>query len=458
MESEKRYLGEIVSVRSDEHYGFIGIGTVCRADGKLHDLDTNADIFVHQDECSSAIKVGMSVTFMVVPNTHRGEGKYRATGAVEVLEGELVPAGEAAVPGLSAMAPLSVSSEAAAYLSRMKVVPAATVEKVAANEPLRGVERGPEGIPQDAEGKKRLLEAFLRYLFPTMWSFHADFRVDDNNDDELEHLLREAIEDHRALGMGAQVPTVEAEVKKFKDIRKALKMIWEEDLVRRDTIIPIRYLPDLFMACPVWFSFAEGQDKSTAMQSWSSADPLPHAAVQYFCDLFPKDERWCDTFQLFNRRWRPLEMYQGEIMPPHVIRRLRKSTQYFDYVVVATPYHDVAGKEWQDPQWLRAIDPYVLGFKKGLPVFFVLARFSDAGVFPLHAELVADTIEFLKSHKDHLRKFNDVPSPYWYGGTSPSASVQNLGTRLIGHVEELLRAFEAGQLFDWLRGETDIAG
>ena len=136
---------------------------------------------------------------------------------------------------------------------------------------------------------------------------------------------------------------------------------------------------------------------------------------------------------------------------------MRKAVELFDYVVIATPYHDEAGKDWEDLDWLRSIDPYVLGFKKGIPYFFVLARFSDAGTFPLFNELVADTIEFLRARKDRLAGFDQVDRPYWYTpGKAESFCVSQLGSVLQGRVDELLAAFEAGNLFDWLR-TADVA-
>jgi len=132
---------------------------------------------------------------------------------------------------------------------------------------------------------------------------------------------------------------------------------------------------------------------------------------------------------------------------------MRKAIEVFDYVVIATPYHDQAGRDWQDLEWLRAIDPYVLGFKKGIPFFFVLARFSDTGTFPLFNELVGDTIEFLKANKQKLANFNQIHRPFWCVQDRSIAEQDPFGDFLMRHVEQLLAAFEAGNLFDWLRGD-----
>jgi len=158
-----------------------------------------------------------------------------------------------------------------------------------------------------------------------------------------------------------------------------------------------------------------------------------------------------------NRRVRTLKQYKGEVIPPNVARRMRKAVELFDYVVIATPYHDQAGMDWQDLQWLRAIDPYILGFKKGIPFFFILARFSDTGTFPLFNELIADTIEFLRVRKEKLDGFNLVNNPYWCNVEKlDMMGIPYFGNYLMQHVGQLLAAFEAGNLFDWLRGEGTV--
>ena len=148
-------------------------------------------------------------------------------------------------------------------------------------------------------------------------------------------------------------------------------------------------------------------------------------------------------------------MYHGDKVPPFVARRLRKAVEAFDYVVIATPYHQEAGKDWQDIAWLEMIDPYVFGFKKGIPFFFVLARFSDSGTFPLYPEMVADTVEFLKANISKLHGFNRVSSPYWHQfGTTNKYGYAQHGTYLQRHTDALIQHFEKGDLFDWLRGEA----
>src|SRR3989344_3284465 len=75
------YLGRIASVPGRFGFGFIGIGTVTKDDGSPHGIDTDCDIFIHQDNCEPLLRIGAPVRFMVVPDRKRGKGAYRAIGA-----------------------------------------------------------------------------------------------------------------------------------------------------------------------------------------------------------------------------------------------------------------------------------------------------------------------------------------------------------------------------------------
>lgn len=456
--SATRYLGRIVSVPGADGFGFIGIGGVTQEDGSPHGLNTVEDIFLHKDDCAAELKVGMEVLFDVIPDRKRGEGAYRAVGAVRHIEVELLPRNEQPIPGFAIMVPPVREKAELALRERlpvhagMKLVPEETVSQVVANAPMPRIPRVND-IPRDGETKQELVQWFLSMLFPNMASFGTDYRILDYTDAELDHEVEETAENYRLMGLDQQIEVMGSEVKRFKETRGALALMLEDNLVRRDTVIPIRYLPDLFMAVPVWYFWVNPETQNGAASDWESPDPQPHTAVKHFCELF-QSQRWCDTFQLFNRRIRTLKQYKGEMIPPQVARRMRRAVELFDYVVIATPYHDQAGKDWESIEWLRAIDPYVLGFKKGIPFFFVLARFSDAGTFPLFNELVADTVEFLRARKEKLNGFNQTERPYWcHTDKQKTMGANPFGNYLKRHVDQLLASFEAGNLFDWLRQE-----
>jgi hypothetical protein len=462
----QRLIGRIGTVPGADGYGFISLSTVERSDGSPHNLPTKSDVFVHQDDCCSKLRPGMMVEFNAIERPgHPGE--YRATGAIEFVEAELIPSHEMVVPGFSAPLPFNPVTEmeiAKTILpihSRMKSVSAQTVEKVVANKPMPDI---PRSIGRPKEGQQeQMLQNFLLNLFPHMAGFGTDFKVLEASDEELDRQVSEEVESLRELGMTDHAAKIKLEVDRFKSTRSAIRFAHEEGLVRPDTIVPIRYLPDIFMAVPVWFYYA-GQDVLPAIADTGRVDdPRVHPWTRYFCDLFPRDQRWADTFQLYNRRMRSLRDYAGEgfdVIPPFIARRLKWAVKAFDFVVIATPYHDLAARDWRDVEWLRSIDPYVLGFKKGIPYFFILARFSDSGTFPLYHRLVGDAIEFLKVNLQKLDGFNTVRNPYWYDSGNKSDIRFNgelPGEILKEHVRALLRAFDQGNLFDWLRQEDEAS-
>ena len=61
------YVGRIASVPDNNGFGFVGIGSVTKTDGSNHNLKTEHDIFIHQDECSVPLRVGLEVSFEAVP-------------------------------------------------------------------------------------------------------------------------------------------------------------------------------------------------------------------------------------------------------------------------------------------------------------------------------------------------------------------------------------------------------
>lgn len=117
-----------------------------------------------------------------------------------------------------------------------------------------------------------------------------------------------------------------------------------------------------------------------------------------------------------------------------------------------TPYHDKAGAEWDSLVWQRNIDPYIIGFLKNVPFMLVLGRFSDSGTFPLYSEMVADTMNFLRTNIARLRGFDRGGEGIYWLNNASRHWFSRMGTRLERHTEEMLKAYEQGILFDWLRG------
>lgn len=454
------YHGEIVTVNAESQYGFIGLATVRLANGQEHDLPTTEDVFVHQNNVSTTLRQGLRVAFDVELDETRKEGTFCAVNVIELVEQDLLPAMVEPIPGFHVVVPEGASFKLSAYHAQMKDVPPDVVAQVVANQPLPGIPRG--DLRLDSEETKKYLEAFLTWLFPSLVDYSADFNVGQPDDTALDQTLRETIERHRSLGLTEQVAVLEAEVTRFGKVRSALNLLWADGVARPGSIIPIENLPDLFMAVPVWYHYmGNDQDgEAEAEKGLVDSDPHNHPRTIYFCDLIPTD-RWADLFQMFNRRPRSIRHYKGDIIPPHVARRLQSAAGVFDYLVIATPYLEEAGKDWQDFDWIRSIDPYVLGFIEGSPVFFVVARFSNSGTFPLYNELLADTIEFLRANHAKLAGFNVADRPYWYtrGQEREKASrffSGNLGDRLISFTRSLLEQFDQSTMFDWIREGSGV--
>ncbi|HLD81975.1 MAG TPA: hypothetical protein VJA22_02090 [Patescibacteria group bacterium] len=458
-------MGKLTTV--EEKYGFIKLDGVTKEDGTPHGLPTPLDIFIHQDDCANALETGTQLIFNVIPDRKR-EGGYRAMSATELVEPDLIPDDDVAIPGfeLALVLPTPPPRMDIAVIkpirhpilhAKMKDVPTETVAKVLANQPMPEIPKETR-IPQNREQVLELLRYYLSILFPTINAFGTDFSVVDPNDTTLDAQVNETVKNYETMGLVAQIPRIQAEVERFKRMRSVLNFLYRENLVRSDTIIPIKYLPDMFTAVPVWYYWESRDEQHNIDETWQIADPQVHPTVRHFCSLFD-NQNWADFFQMFNRRVRPLSMYDGDIIPPHLSRRMMEATQLFDFVVIATPYHDAAGRDWEDMNWLRSIDPYVLGFQKEVNFFYVIGRYSDTGTFPLYNELVADTIEFLRANKENLMGFNKINCPYWHtAGKYPWSRQQSrhglrFGDQLMRFLDDILYAFEQGKLFDWLRGE-----
>ena len=453
-----RYAGIIATVPPKGHFGFVGIGSATNVDGSPHDLDTDQDIFVHQDECDQVLRVGMEITFSVISDDSRGEGTYRAQGASEVRELVLADAG-GGVPAEVAPQSRALTTGADFYTpptpaqQNAKPIEPQAVQEVVLNKPMASMPRAHTDVDkEDTEEEKRNI---LRRLFPQLFTIE-ETEGGDIASEKFFETVQASIENHKSIGMLAQAELLHNQAQMHRDMQAFFGEADAEDLLCPETVIPLECLPDLFMAAPVWFFVTDEGGVRLAQEANKEDDPRVPERLKYFCDLHP-NQQWVDTFLMFNRRLRTLEDYEGDVVPSKILSRIQKLTDIFDHVVIMTPYHDIAGRDWEDLDWLRSIDPYVFGFKEGLSSMFAIARFSDSGVFPLHCELVADTIAFLRRNGQKLLGFDKVGQPYWYeifeGVGEQHFSRDQLGTELVEHTQKLLKAFDEGRLFDWLRGE-----
>lgn len=446
----QRFVGDVKTVITNKGrpHGFIGLASITNEDQSPHGLGTTQDVFVHQDDCGSELHQGLRVTFEVSPDQHRGGDALRAVDVMELVVGELVLVGEDFSGSRALTDPRSLYvPPTPAQRGLMKPIAPEAVEQVLKNMPMPLV---PRTRSENTESAAEITRRLMRRLFPQFAAINEGGV--DMADESFDNVIRQAIDDHKAFGMQDQATHMLKQAGTYKGLRTLLRS--EEDLLKPEMLIPIQYLPDLFMAVPVWYFWGDENIQRQAAGLKTAGDPEVHPNLKHMCGLVPTD-RWADTFLMYNRRMRTLNEYQGDLIPPRIIARMRKMANMFDYMVIMTPYHDVAGRDWQNVQWLRGLDPYVVGFIKNIPLMFVVGRFSDSGIFPLYSELMADTIAFLRLNIEKLRGFN-VDRPYWYRQHNPgdyTESGYRLGDHLVEHTKRLLSAFDAGNLFDWLRGE-----
>jgi len=499
---QARLLGAVTDIKKhgEGSYGFIS--QVTDAYGRI--ADTNGDVYIAPCDCNAPLEVGTKLEFQIVRDPVR-EGKFRAVNAVQVSE----------LPAIMATdRTLAVMAARTGYHDHAKEVPAEEVRKALANRFLGNVI---EEVASDACVTIEDMDAFddlcidyLRETFGSLQSVGIAFGSDGAGSDEGRASIASHANELRELGMAVAATELETSYELYAvtcealadlrerftpgpDVRlsvgmlrtflgpvnvkikattaagvqaiaerantmiELVHMLRDNHLLKPGSILPIENFMDLFCAAPVLFVSPKERMDDTL---FAQPDPYPDETVKFFCELFP-NQHWAHFYQMFNRRTRSLNRYiGGDTIPPHILQAIKVARQHFDYVVIATPYHEVAGREWQDPEWQRLIDPFLLGFKKGVPCMFFLGRWSDSGIFPLLHEMVADTIAYLRANKERLNGFRN---PYWHfqKGTPERVNAGNdnvlsLGpsSKLIKFAEELIAAFDQGILLDFLKGKA----
>ncbi len=396
----------------------------------------------------------------------------------------------------------------AGYLP-MKPVPPGTLLQVQANQLLEGVPADNVLLPPNGIDEAVLANAFAQYLcheFPALQSVpNMNFSVGA----DIEERVREEIRGRRDFGAPKTADVLEQAYALFLETRRVLAWILDAGLIkpgsqlhpflvgqlitavraansaadkskqlrlfqaqfefmhqqgilRPNSIMPMRYLPHFALATPVWYLVAQGKNAGVEPGPQSrgvARDPEVDDALAHICRLFPQTRRWADYFLMWNRRLRTLANLDGiEVPPPHIREIIKAAAPVYDFVWVATPYFNVAGADWDNPEWVRAIDPYVFGFMKGLDSFSLLGRYAEpGGVLPHYSDLVADMIEFLRNNVDRLEGFDAVGGPYWHDGQKKVMDIERMGAHLIKLVKRgLLPAFEQGTLAQWILSEDKM--
>jgi hypothetical protein len=435
------YVGEIVSV----HDGYSYIGKVKR---RYETINTNGDVFIPQE-----FTVGVVVEFSTLNTDLKRPGKYRVEEA-KVVNGALVK-----TDTNSKINALVTLTERSTYHSNAKVISEEKAIKAAENIPFAEMLFLHERYKtEDSPDIVTVAEDFISRTFANLNGMKVSSSIKGDVDTEAEQSkVSSIVEQYKQSDMSGQVDSINQEYAYMKGVREVFAMMHQNGILSMETVIPIKYLPDLLVTSPVWF--VHSMD-NLLRDNTNEKDPLPDDAIKFFCNqVGSKEFAW--FYQIYNRRTRPFKQFSGrDIMPPPLLEITEKAKRIFDYVVIATPYHDIASKEWADPDWLRNIDPFLFGFVKNLPYMFLLGRWSATGLFPLMCDMIADTIDHLRINKDKLGNF--MANTYWYMGDHEvtndsnylaSSEQESKTGKLIDFADNVIKAYEENRLFEFLRGE-----
>jgi hypothetical protein len=378
-----------------------------------------------------------------------------------------------------------LSRPVAGIHDRAKPLLPALVAQILQNEPF-------EDYPRVVAGFRRLrndsgrsgrpagqgTESFLRRLFPSLTSVPGIAFAPGRPARAPE---QRAVEKARARYAAAGLPGQAEQLQAAYDGLTALRLLFGRpaggEITPLEQAVPARYLGELLFAVPVWFIETKAGPPAEGRGSWSEA-------VRYFCDL-GRTDAFAYLFQLYNNRPRPFAEFSGpDLMPLPLATFLGEVLGLFDYLVIATPYHGLAAAEWGDPYWPPLPDPFLFGFLRQVPeLVFCLGRWSGTGLFPLIAELMADTAAHLRESRGLLAGYGE-PSFSWYKAaascpvdreasgprlrplaeyTFPKPVLRGQAARerwkkehhsLALFADRVLQEVAAGRLFPWLRGEA----
>jgi len=341
---------------------------------------------------------------------------------------------------------------------RAKEIDRNLVDKAAENKPFVDMiqiyqQIGENQVP--SSDITELIKYFLYDQFTSLNQVGVNYSVRGDFDKRAEEkMIEESIEKYERSGFADLAKVIRREYYSFVSIRNVFTSLYQNDILRIESVIPIKHLPDLLVTAPVWYVHGrEGVEDTQRIP-----DPMPDGAIRFFCEAVgTKNFAW--FYQMYNRRTRGLDKFDSkrDIIPLEILDLIQKAKTLFDYLVIATPYHDIASQEWANPAWMRSIDPFLFGFSKDIPFMFFLARWSGTGLFPRICEMVADTMNHLELNIEKLRKF--PANSYWYMGKEThnfrknillGESAESVGHVLVSFANEALGAYKNGELFDFL--------
>ena len=241
---------------------------------------------------------------------------------------------------------------------------------------------------------RKAVENFLRRTYHSL-TFIPEISFDIEKISEVDErkaieAARKSLNDAYVMGQGY---ALEEAYTGLCALRTVFANSGRHEYFSIETVISSRYVPELLVIAPVWFIASKRGNTNRELG-------------EYFCDLCATDQ-FAYLFQMYNRDSRLFDQFEGrDIMPLPISELVGKVKNLFDFLVIATPYHDIVSSEWGDAHWTRNIDPFLFGFLRQVPeVMFFLGRWSGTGLFPLIGDMIADTIGHIKKNKGLLVNF-----------------------------------------------------
>lgn len=440
----EQYTGEIVTVE----LGYVFINNVKRA---YQTIATNGDVFCPVPE-NSTFEIGQIVRFSELNPDKKRIGKLR-TETISLVGSDA----NLQVQDAKTVAVYQLSKATSPYHQLKKMIAEEDIEKAGKNKPLAEfIQQIAWALNQNGgynpEDVKRLVKEYIEKTFANLSGFDVNQSIMGDVDEVAEKaMIDDYIENYRESGLNGQAESLGAEYTQFVRVRRAFTLMNKNGLLNYTSVIDTKQLPELTMAFPVWFVSSKNQLKD----STNDEDPQVDNAVKFICDCVSSRE-YAWFYQIYNRRTRPFSMFRGkDIMPPNLVKIMKDAREIFDYVVIMTPYHDIASREWSDPNWLRNIDPVMVGFLNGLPQMFVLGRWSGTGIFPLILDCIADTANHIRLNQHLLKNFSK--NSWWYKGLVNEGKVLQVSNEsasvLPKFADKFLLAYDRGLVFEFLRGE-----
>ncbi|HLD06868.1 MAG TPA: hypothetical protein VJC16_05035 [Candidatus Nanoarchaeia archaeon] len=420
-------------------------------------INTNGDVF-----CPESLRIGAWVEFDELNQNPDRPGAFRTEHAREMESSR--------APQLRIQALERLARRQTYHLLTAKHVDPQQAAQAAENMPfanLIGLHQKPADAEQAVAAAEEILKTAFASLAPHGVSFSVTAEPDLRQEMSIIENEKKALKEAR---LGSQSDDLmRTYYEEFSSVRRMFRMMHREGILTTHNIIPVHYLPDLLVAAPVWYyddthfdPFLENPDRADEFIGQDRSPIIPLVGE------WAGSREFAWLFQMYNARRRPLSSCSGrDIVPPRLREIIQAARSVFDYIAICTPYHDVVSSEWANGVWIRNIDPFVIGLKKGLPFMFLLGRYSCTGLFPLLPDMVADTIDHLRMNKGTLGR---IPKNMtWYHGLRSYETPYNPrscrledgasgdNTVLEPFAGEVIAAFGAGNLFRFLRGELSKA-